>query len=207
MFQQAAVFMFYPAFLLMGTLSSRGGAAARTVEGPGWLSPSKPRFFIFVGDAPVKVISPIIAVALMITAIACGKRPFAPEVYIPSGMPVTVDVSRDEGEIERIKYIIHSKVGLDVDQVKLLLFTTDAKHKDETYSGDFNMAVINKPEESASISWDRTQDVRRLIVIVQSVKTTDGIWVLDIPDLKQFPIQEVMENGTVALPKAKFINE
>ena len=191
----------------MDTLSSKGSAAARTVEGPGWLSPSKPRFFIFVGDSPVKVISPSIAVALMITAIACGKRRLEPEVYIPSGMPVMIVVSRDNPDPETIKYIIRPHFDPDIEVVSVWLYKINSSGKIYSASAQIKFLDIDKRAETSSYSWNKTDDVSRFLVIVFTVKTHDGIWAPDITDVRQFPINEIVNKGAAALPKAKFIRD
>jgi hypothetical protein len=199
--------MFYSAFLLMNALSSRGSAVARTVEGPRWPIPSKPRFLIFVGVAPLKVTLPIIAVALTITAVACGKRRLEPEVYIPSGMPVTIDVSRDDPDPETIKYIISPQFDPDIEVVSVWLYKVNSSGKIYSASAQIKFLDIDKRAETGNYSWNKTDDVSRFLVIVFTVKTHEGIWAPDITDVRQFPINEVMNKGAAALPKAKFIRD
>ena len=199
--------MFYLAFLLMNTLSSRGSAIARTVEGPRWPSPSKPRFLIFAGVAPLKVTLPIIAVALTITAVACGKRRLEPEVYIPSGMPVMIDVSRDDPDPETIKYIIRPHFDPEIKAVSVWLYKINSSGKIYSASAQIKFLDIDKRAETGSYSWNKTDDVGRFLVIGFTVKTHDGIWAPDISDVRQFPINEIVNKGAAALPKAKFIRD
>lgn len=181
--------------------------AARTVEGPGWPCPRKPRFLIFIGDAPVKVISTIIAVALTMTTAACGQRRLEPEVYIPSGMPVTLDVSRDDPNPETINYIIRPQFDPDIEVVSVWFYKIDSSDKIYSASTNIKFLDIDKRAETGSFSWNKTDDVSRLLVIVFTVKTHDGIWAPDISDVRQFPINEIVNKGVAALPKARFIRD
>lgn len=147
-----------------------------------------------------------IALVLVTTGAACGKRRLEPEVYIPEGMPVTVDVSRDDQVSERVNYIIRPQFGLDVDVVSLWLFTINTDGTMDSSSGQIKFIDIDKHAEIGSFSWNRTEDVGRFLVVVQTVKTLDGIWVPDIP-IKQFPLNEIVTKGAAALPKAKFLKE
>lgn len=199
--------MFYSALLLINTLSSRGSAVARTVEGPRWPIPSKPRFLIFVGDEPVKIISLFIAIVLTIIGVACGKRRLEPEVYIPSGIPVTIDVSRDDPDPETIKYIIRPHFDPDIEVVSVWLYKVNSSGKIYSASAQIKFLDIDKRAETSSYSWTKTDDVSRFLVIVFTVKTHEGIWAPDISDVRQFPINEIVNKGAAALPKVKFIRD
>lgn len=199
--------MFYLAFLLMNALSSKGSVVARTVEGPGWRRPRNPRFLIFVDVAPSKVTLHLIAVALKITAVACGKRRLEPEVHIPSGMPVTIDVSRDDTDPETIKYIIRPQFEPDIEVVSVWSYSINSSGEIYAASSQIKFLDINKRAETGSFSWNKTDDVSRLLVIVFTIKTHEGIWAPDISDVRQFPINEIVNKGAAALPKAKFIRD
>jgi hypothetical protein len=58
--------------------------------------------------------------------------------------------------------------------------------------------------DKASTAWAAEMDVRRLILIVERVETDSGVWVLDGAD-QHADLQAVIERGSEALPKAKFI--
>jgi hypothetical protein len=159
---------------------------------------------IYIGGVPVKALLLIISITLTITAAACGKRPLEPEVYISSGMPITIDVSRDDPDQETIKYVIRPQFGPDIKMVSLWFHTIKADGTLYSTTGQIKFQEIEKPTETGSYSWKKADDVSRFLVIVLSVQTLDGIWVPDIPDVRQFPINEIVNKGAVALPKAKF---
>ena len=134
-----------------------------------------------------------------------GAKPhLKPEVYIPKGMPVSLDVSRDEQDPDLIKYIIHPRVESDVDQVSIFLFTVGPDNKVDTAPDQLKQLRTTRTNDTAIHSWPIAKDVRRLIVIVEGVKTSDGIWKLD-GQSQVLHVGEIVERGARALPEAKFI--
>lgn len=117
----------------------------------------------------------IFTAMLVPCAVACHKQhAIQPEVLIPEDMPVVLSVSLDENERELTKYLIRRTVGPDVNEVAMILFAVGPDNKVDTAPNQLTIAVTAKNEENASYDWEKNDDVRRFIVIVQSVETSSG---------------------------------
>lgn len=174
------------------------------IVGTRWHCRVSRAFLDFFGVMPVKILPHIILVALLIAVAACSKHRLEPEIYIPSGMPVTIDVSRDDPAPETIKYIVRPRFDPDIKMVSLWFQTIKADGTFYSASGQIKFQEVEKSAGNGSYSWNETDGVSRFLVIVLSVQTVEGIWVPDIPDIRQFPINEIVKKGAAALPKAKF---
>ena len=138
----------------------------------------------------------------MLAPAAFAQRPPDPkvEIYIPTGMPIQIEATRDEKEQTITKYNIRRIVGPQVDKVTIvdLIVGPDGKVNKETR---FTTARFAEP---ASIAWASSVDVRRLILIVEHVETDKGVWVVDSED-QHINLGAIVEHGADALPSAKFI--
>jgi len=147
-----------------------------------------------------------VAAFLISTTVACETRRIEPEVLIPEGMPVTLDVWLDKSEREETKFHIRHHAGPEVDFVTLILLTVGQDNKVDSDSRQLVEAMTARESDLASTAWPKTEDVRRLIVIVKRVDTSSGEWVLDSED-QNADLQAIVERGRDALPKAKFIRK
>jgi hypothetical protein len=159
----------------------------------------------------IKVLAIFIFAAMLVPcAVACEQhsikqQSIQPEVLIPEGMPITLDVSLDEHDHET-KYNIRRKVGPDVDRVVMRVLTVGPDQNIDTEPGMVAELMTARESDHASVAWPVTHDVRRLIVIVERVETSSGVWVLDNQDGHIEP-KAIIERGRDALPKATFIKK
>jgi hypothetical protein len=141
---------------------------------------------------------------LMLAPAAFAQRPSDPkvEIYIPKGMPIQIEATRDEKEQSITKYNIKRIVGPEVDKVTIvnLIVGRDGKVSKETR---FTTARVADP---ASIAWASSVDVRRLILIVEHIETDKGAWLIDSED-QHANLSAIVERGADALPRAKFIKK
>jgi hypothetical protein len=123
-------------------------------------------------------------------------------------MPISIEVTRDEKETRISKYHIKRIVGPEVDQVFMVSLTLGPDNKVHRGTGAIaeNEARITtaKVWEPASIAWASTIEVRRLIIIVERVETSTGVWVVDNEN-GHIDLDAVADRGSAAIPGAKFI--
>lgn len=148
----------------------------------------------------------VILSAFITLAATCQSRGIKPEVLIPEGMPIRLDISLDGNERERTKYIIRRTADPEVSYVTMTLLTVGSDNKVDADSSQVVEAMTASEGDTASQAWPRAAAVRRLIVIVKRVETSSGVWVLDSEN-QQADLQAIVERGLDALPKAKFIEQ
>ena len=144
------------------------------------------------------VLCPCVLMLLAPTAFA--QRPPDPrvEVYIPNGMPIQIEVTRDQDERTITKYNIKLVVGPRVSKVTMarLLVGPDGRVRKETQFTTANLA------DPTSIAWASSVEVHRLIFIIKHLETDNGAWVTDREDIN---VRAIIERGAKALPRARFI--
>jgi hypothetical protein len=146
----------------------------------------------------------VLFLALMLAPAALAQRPPDPkvEIYIPAGMPIQIEATRDEKEQTITKYNIKRIVGLEVDNVTIvnLIVGRDGRVSKEVRYTTLHVA------DPASVAWASSVDVCRLIIIVERVETEKGVWLIDSED-QRTNIGAIVERGGDALPRPKFINK
>ena len=151
----------------------------------------------------------IVALAILLACFTQARK-IEPEIFIPSGMPITLDVSPDEGEHRTTKYNIKPVVGPDVDKVFIVTLSVGPDNQVKEAPGGFMEGEARlttaRVHEPASVAWASTVEVRRFILIVERVETDNGVWVLDSED-QHANLKAIVEQGRDALPVAKFIKK
>ena len=120
------------------------------------------------------------------------------EVLIPKGMPMTIDVHRDQDEPQILKYVFN-------------------RHAKGAHSARITVVML---DESGSIRFTRTREgnnlsdpmtiatadssVARILLIVEALETKKGTWLLD-PKGKALDVSLFAKSGGKDLPKATFI--
>lgn len=142
---------------------------------------------------------------LMVFApVAFAQRPPDPkvEIYIPAGMPIQIEATRDENEQTITKYNIRRIVGPEVSKVGMVMVVVGA-NDEVLHTARGTTARVSDP---ASIAWASQVDARRLLIIVEWVEADTGTWVLDSED-QHANLHAIVERGSDALPRAKFIKK
>ena len=122
------------------------------------------------------------------------------EIYIPTGMPIQIEVKRDESVIDKVKYLIERTTGPEVDRVQIFMLS----HSEEAKQGNGALVWTNREVSTASMSWPLNKKVDRLIVMVKRVETNDGVWLIDAPD-SIAEMSTAVEHGDTSLMRARFI--
>ena len=152
---------------------------------------------------------PPIRLVLCFSALMLAPSPLAQyspnpkvEIYIPAGMPIQIEATRDEKEQTIAKYNIKRLVALDVDKVTIvnLMVGRDGNPSKEIRFSTVRVAGL------ASIAWVYSADVDRLILIVERLETDKGVWLIDCED-QQASVGAIVERGADTLPRAKFVNK
>lgn len=122
------------------------------------------------------------------------------EIYIPLGMPIRIEVARDEEEQAITKYNIKRMVTSEVEKmtmVNLIVGSDGQVIKAKRFT-------VDRVSDPASIAWASTVKVDRLILIVERLETKKGAWVIDAED-QSTDLKAIVEQGADALGRAKFI--
>ncbi|HKQ04861.1 MAG TPA: hypothetical protein VJ464_07000 [Blastocatellia bacterium] len=122
------------------------------------------------------------------------------EVLIPNGMPIKIEVQRDQRDPEILKYVFRRIVPKDVARAKITVVML----------GDDGAIKFQSPMAGDALSDQMTvatvdASVTRLLVVVNWVETNQGRWVPDTKN-QQLDIGELIRCGAKGLPKAKFIS-
>jgi hypothetical protein len=147
----------------------------------------------------------IVALGVLLVGFTQARN-IQPEIFIPVGMPISLNVSLDENQRGITKYNIKRIVGQDVDKVTMRVVTVGPDNKLDEESGYVATLMTARVSDLASVEWKSSEDVRRLIVIVERVETTIGVWVVDSED-QQTNLKAIVERGQDGLPTAKFIKK
>lgn len=121
------------------------------------------------------------------------------DVLIPKGMPIKIEIQRDQTESDILKYIITRIVPKDAHQAKITIVMLDGngtiKYK--------RSVVGNHLSDPMSIA-TADSSVARILLVVEWLETGRGKWV---PDNKtqQLDIDLLIKHGAELLPKARFI--
>ena len=153
--------------------------------------------------------------ALMsVAAAGLAQRPPEPkiEIYIPTGMPIRMEVTRDENEQTITKYNIKRIVGPEVGKVMFTVLTLGPDNELRYDPTSINSSIAknearvttNKNWPLASEAWLSSADVRRFIIIGERVETDTGVWVFESEN-QRADLRAIVERGAEALPRAKFI--
>jgi hypothetical protein len=168
----------------------------------------------------VKIVLSLVIAAFVFSAITKAQtRNLDPEIFIPEGMPIQIEVKRDESVLHQNKYLITRKTTPEVHKVKMFVLAADEADR----KGHGSILWTINDDTPASISWPLDDKVNRLIIIVQQVETDDGVWVIDAPDsiaeiqqavehsdltlMRGRFIKAIVDRGKGALPKARFIKQ
>lgn len=151
----------------------------------------------------------IIALAVLLACFTQARK-IEPEIFIPDGMPITLDVSLDENERGITKYNIKPVVGSDVDKVFIVTLSVGLDNQVKEAPGGFMEGEARlttaRVHEPASVAWASREEVRRFILIVERVEADNGVWVLD-SEVQHANLKAIVERGRDALPAAKFIKK
>ena len=139
----------------------------------------------------------VLLLVFLATAHALQTPPLV-EVLIPKGMPITIDVQRDESDPQILKYIFkrHAKYAVRA-KITIAMFdesgTTKFKRSRE---GDH----LNEPMTIATAD----TSVSRILLVVEWLETDKGKWVLD-SKAETLDISLLAKEGAKVLPKAMFV--
>jgi hypothetical protein len=153
----------------------------------------------------VRPLSCLILAGLIVVMADCSRPGLKPEVFIPDGVPVTLDVSRDDHDSGLITYNVRATLAADAEIVTMFITTVGADNRFRPEADDAAEATLSRDEDHTSYGWPMGEDIRRLIVIVERVETASGVWRLDGDLPRDTLLRAVVEHGRDALPKAKFI--
>lgn len=136
------------------------------------------------------------------------------EIYIPTGMPIRIEVTRDENEQAITKYNIKRIVGPEVDKVMFTVLNLGPDNELRYDPTSINSSIAknearvttNKDWPLASKAWVSSADVRRFIIIVERVETDSGAWVFESEN-QRADLRAIVERSADALPRAKFIKK
>lgn len=121
------------------------------------------------------------------------------DVLIPGGMPIKMEVHKDESESEILKYDINRIVSSDARRAKITIVMLDGngmiKLRHPQVGGD-----LSDPMSIATA--DRT--VSHIYLIVEWLETNQGKWVADTKS-GQLDIESLIKPNAPALPKSRFI--
>lgn len=122
------------------------------------------------------------------------------QVLIPEGMPIKMEVERDQTDPQILKYIVTRSVPKDARQAKITTVMLD-QNGTVKYSRSGVGNQLNDPMSIATADIS----VARILLIVELLETDRGKWV---PDTKnhQLNINLLIKHGAEALPKARFIS-
>jgi hypothetical protein len=124
------------------------------------------------------------------------------EIYIPAGMPIQIEVKRDESEKTAHKYLVHRTTGPNVHKVKMFVLTSLPDER----NSQAQQGWTSNDEEAPAIVWGLDKRVDRLIVVIQRVETDDGVWVIDADD-QQEAVGEAIKLHDRTLLRGKFIDK
>jgi len=142
----------------------------------------------------------------MLAPAALAQRPPNPkvEIYIPTGMPIQIEATRDESELTITKYNIKRIVGPEVRKVTVVTFLV---RQDGNVGRETRYTTTRGPDP-ASIAWASSVDVARLILIVERLETDTGVWVMgDEGEDRHATLAATVERGAEALPRARFVKK
>jgi hypothetical protein len=123
------------------------------------------------------------------------------QVFIPEGMPIKLQVERDLSEPGIAKYIVKRIVSDDAQSARIATAMLDKDGKllpQSVFRG-----TSNRLADPMSVATGDTRAVK-LLIIVEVLNTAKGKWVPDNEE-HQLSIKELIEHGSDALPKAKFL--
>lgn len=131
-----------------------------------------------------------------------AQRPPDPnvEIYIPRGMPIRIEASRDEEEPRITKYIVERRVAAEVQRltmVELLVGPGAEVIRSRRYT-------TTRVSDPVTIAWASVARVGRLILIVERLETRNGAWVIDAKD-QTINLRAVVAHGAKAVHRAKFV--
>ncbi|MEK6304625.1 MAG: hypothetical protein AABO41_28410 [Acidobacteriota bacterium] len=133
------------------------------------------------------------------------------EIYVPQGMPVQIEVTRDERDLSITKLNIKRIVGPEVRSMSVTEWmmgpeytsTTDPKPVTDGRISRYTTYNVGDP---ASAAWASSVDVRRFILLVERLETDTGVWVMgDGSKDRLATLAAIVERGVSAVPRATFI--
>jgi hypothetical protein len=131
---------------------------------------------------------------------AARLQPYV-EVLIPEGMPIKIDVQRDQSESQIVKYIINRIVPKDARQARITTVMVD-KNGTIKFVSPMVGGQLNDP---MSIATGDTS-VERILLVVEWLETDRGKWIVDTRNQK-LDIELLVKHGAKALPRSKFIDK
>ena len=145
--------------------------------------------------------------------VTTGQVPPTPsiEVYVPEGMPIQIEVTRDERELSITKLNIKRIVGPEVKSISVTEWMVGPEQKSTAdpkivTDGRIRRYTTSKVVDPASVAWASSVDVRRFILIVERLETDTGVWVMaDEGEDRSATLAAIVDRGVSAVPRAKFI--
>lgn len=132
------------------------------------------------------------------TTVAPEFRPSV-EVLIPQGMPIKMDVQRDQRAPKIVKYIIKRIVPKNASQASIIAVLVDK----------YGVIKIVDPMVGDRLTDPMTiatadKSIARILLIVEWLELNNGKWVVDTK-ADELDIESLVKRGAKALPCAKFI--
>ncbi len=145
--------------------------------------------------------------------VSTGQVPPTPsiEVYVPQGMPVQIEVTRDERELSITKLNIKRIVGPEVKSISVIEWMVGPERKSTTDSkivtdGRISQYTTYRVSDPASVAWASSVDVRRFILVVERLETDTGVWVMgEEGEDRRATLAAIVDRGVNAVPRARFI--
>lgn len=140
-----------------------------------------------------------LAVSLMpLSGQAMQSHPYI-DVLIPAGMPIKVDVHRDETEPGIFKYDITRIVARDAQRAKITIVMLDANGKIRRITPIVGGHLADPMSMAATDT-----SICRIVFIVEWLETDQGKWVVDTKS-QQVDIESLIKPNAEPIPKARFI--
>ncbi len=132
---------------------------------------------------------------------ATSPRDIGPsvDVLIPQGMPIKMDVQRDQRMPEIVKYIIRRLVPKNANRASIIAVLVD---KDGIIKLVDPMVGNHLTDPMTIATADKS--IARILLIVEWLEVNNGKWIVD-SKAHELDIESLVKRGAKALPCAKFI--